>query len=321
MALIACSVPELVPLLRQIGHDVLIGQDPSIHLDQADMAITAYDGGEIAPRQWIRHLRRSLGELPLIVVVENIEQADEALIHGGTDVVRRPMSSTLVDARVRAALAHAHELNPSSTPGGARDLLERLIDACPDPVIAADLSGRILLFSRSAETILEYDAAEALRSIHVGELYADPGDASRVMQSMRSSDDRTVGGVRVRIRTRRGEPVPVHLSAALVHDFAGRPVASVGIFRDERALHTLSERLASATDQLVASEKRAASAALAAATAHELNQPLTSVMGILELMSLEDDLPELVEDRLTRATAQLERMAEIVRQMRQGLSP
>ena len=322
MALIACSVPELVPVLRQVGHDVLIGQDPSIHADQADLAVTAYDGGEIAPREWVRHLRRSLGELPLLVLVDDIEQADDALIHGASDVLRQPVSSTMLDARVRSALSHALEADPSSVPGGARDLLERLIDASPDPVIAADLSGTLLLFSRAAEAILELSADDVLHGkLHVGELYADPGDATRIMQAMRQSPDRTASGIRVRLRTRRGEPIPVDLSASLVHDFSGRPVASVGIFRDEREVHTLSERLASATDQLVASEKRAATAAVAAATAHELNQPLTSVMGLVELIRMDEELPERVHDRMERATAQLERMAEIVRTMRQGVSP
>lgn len=322
MALIACSVPDLVPMLRQLGHDVLIGQDPTAHVDQADVAITAYEGGAIAPREWIRHQRRTLGDLPLLVVVDELGQADEALVHGATDVLRRPVSPGLVNARVRGLLAHANEADPSSTPGGARDLLERLIAACPDPVIASDLQGRLLLFSRSAETILEYSAADVLdATFHVGELYADPGDASRVMAEMRSGSDRSATGIRVRLRTRRGEAIPVRLSASLVHDFAGRPVASVGIFRDERALHTLSERLASATDQLVKSEKRAAAAAVAAATGHELNQPLTSVMGMVELMRMDASLPEGTQDRLERSMVQLERMAEIVRTMRQGLTP
>jgi signal transduction histidine kinase len=53
---------------------------------------------------------------------------------------------------------------------------------------------------------------------------------------------------------------------------------------------------------------------LAGATAHELNQPLTSVMGIVEIM-LAAERPESEEQRLERAYEQLERMAEIVRDL------
>ena len=204
------------------------------------------------------------------------------------------------------------------TSAGFEDLLERLVTACPDPVIAADLRGNLLVFSRAAEAILGYEAREVLDGrLHVSELYAEPDDAARIMKAMKASEDRAAIGVQVRLRTRRGEAVPVHLSSSLVHDFAGRIVASVGIFRDERHSHELAMRLASATDQLVASEKRAATVAVAGATAHELNQPLTSVMGIVELLRLDKELPEKVQDRMERAYVQLDRMAEIVRNLSQ----
>ena len=57
-----------------------------------------------------------------------------------------------------------------------------------------------------------------------------------------------------------------------------------------------------------------AAVALAGATAHELNQPLTSVMGIVELL-MATDRSESEVDRLERAYEQLERMAEIVRDL------
>ena len=66
---------------------------------------------------------------------------------------------------------------------------------------------------------------------------------------------------------------------------------------------------------MIASEKRSAATELAGATAHELNQPLTSVMGILELAILKAGEDEDLKARLERAYNQLERMAEIVRSL------
>jgi signal transduction histidine kinase len=119
---------------------------------------------------------------------------------------------------------------------------------------------------------------------------------------------------RARIRARNGETIPILISAAEIHDEEGKPVATVGIFRDTRESDSLASRLRQATERLIRSEKRSAAVALAGATAHELNQPLTSVMGIVEIM-LAVERSDSEEKRLERAYEQLERMAEIVRDL------
>ena len=91
-------------------------------------------------------------------------------------------------------------------------------------------------------------------------------------------------------------------------------MATVGVFRDTRESDSLATRLREATNRLIHSEKRSAAVALAGATAHELNQPLTSVMGIVELL-LAGERSEIEIERLERAYEQLERMAEIVRDL------
>ncbi len=77
----------------------------------------------------------------------------------------------------------------------------------------------------------------------------------------------------------------------------------------------MEQRLAQAQEQILAQERQAIVAELAGAAAHELNQPLTSVMGYAELL----------KRRLERETApyaaaeiifsEAERMAEIVRKI------
>ena len=77
----------------------------------------------------------------------------------------------------------------------------------------------------------------------------------------------------------------------------------------------IEQRLAQAQEKLVVTEKQALIAELAGTTAHELNQPLTSVMGYSELLkkklSPEDSNYRAVDIILREA----ERMAEIVRKI------
>ena len=78
---------------------------------------------------------------------------------------------------------------------------------------------------------------------------------------------------------------------------------------------SLEESLAQAQERLILSEKQAVVAELAGTTAHELNQPLTSVMGYAELLlkrMAPDDANRRAVDIVLREAA---RMAEIVRKI------
>jgi len=64
----------------------------------------------------------------------------------------------------------------------------------------------------------------------------------------------------------------------------GREVATVGILSDLRDRIRIEQRLLQAQEKLLITEKQAVVAELAGAAAHELNQPLTSVVLYVEMM-------------------------------------
>ena len=111
-----------------------------------------------------------------------------------------------------------------------------------------------------------------------------------------------------------GELVPVNMTAAIIYE-NGREVATVGIFADLRERLKMEQRLLQAQEKLMITEKQAVIAELAGTTAHELNQPLTSVMGYAELLKKKmqpDDANYRAVDIILR---EAERMAEIVRKI------
>lgn len=107
----------------------------------------------------------------------------------------------------------------------------------------------------------------------------------------------------------------VTLSAAMIYAESGKPFATVGIFTDLREKLRVEERLAQAQQKLAVSEKQALIAELAGTAAHELNQPLTSVIGYGEL--LQRKLPdESTEHHAAEVIVrEAERMADIVRKI------
>jgi len=197
-----------------------------------------------------------------------------------------------------------------------KEFLERVIDSSVDAIVAADMRGRVLLFNRAAQRCYGYQAEEVVGKINVAQLYP-PGVAREVMRLIKSEMFGGVGKLedyRCDMLGKGGEKVPVSLSAAVIYD-AGKPVASVGLFTDLRERLQLQERLAQAQQELRTREKQAIIAELAGAAAHELNQPLTSVMGYAELLKrrLSRDTPAYSAAHVIVNEA--ERMAEIVRKI------
>jgi signal transduction histidine kinase len=106
----------------------------------------------------------------------------------------------------------------------------------------------------------------------------------------------------------------VSFSGALI--FEGETaVGSVGIFTDLREKMRMEQRLQQAQEQILAQERQAIVAELAGAAAHELNQPLTSVLNYATLLKrlLTAGTPASAAAEVIEGEA--ERMAEIVRKI------
>ena len=192
-----------------------------------------------------------------------------------------------------------------------KNFLERVIDSSVDAIISADLKGEILLFNRAAERIYGVTAAEILGK-DVRRLSPE-GTAKQVMSLIRQGGGR-IEGLRTEILNSGGETVPVSLSASLLYE-RGTPVGSVGIFTDLREKMRMEQRLQQAQEQLIAQERQAVIAELAGTAAHELNQPLTTVVMSADLLrrKVEPTSPAAGIAEVIRAEA--ERMAEIVRKI------
>jgi PAS domain S-box-containing protein len=197
-----------------------------------------------------------------------------------------------------------------------RNFLQSLIDASVDAIVAADMKGTLILFNKGAQQLYGHLAENAVGKMNVRALY--PGDGAReVMRMLRNRSHGGVGRlepVRIEAIDSTGTIFPISLTAAIIYE-NGKATASFGIFTDLRERVRVEQQLAQAQEKLAVSEKQALLAELAGATAHELNQPLTSVMGYAELL-----LRKLPDDSATHRGAavihsEAQRMAEIVRKI------
>jgi PAS domain S-box-containing protein len=206
---------------------------------------------------------------------------------------------------VTAERAVEHELLKT------KDFLQRIIDASVDAIVSADLNGRILLANPAAERIYRIPVSDLLGR-DVRQRYPE-GVAYDIMRLIRAGDGR-VEGLRTELLDANGERVPVSLSAAQLYE-GDEPVGTVGIFTDLREKVRMEQRLAQAQEQILAQERQAIIAELAGAAAHELNQPLTSVMGYAELLKRRLQPETGAYSAAEVIFNEAERMAEIVRKI------
>ena len=196
------------------------------------------------------------------------------------------------------------------------EFLARVIDSSADAIVAADVSGRITLFSRAAERLYGYSQEEVVGRMNARDLYPD-GGATTINRLMRSPELGGAGrleGYRTEVCAKDGTHVPVLISAAEILE-GGKRVGSVGVMTDLRERIGMERRLSQAQEELRARQQQAFIADLAGAAAHELNQPLTSVSGYAQLIlrRLPEGSPHA--DELRVIIAEAERMAEIVRKI------
>ena len=194
--------------------------------------------------------------------------------------------------------------------------LQSMIEASVDAIVASDMQGKIILFNDGAYRLYGYRPEEAVGKLYVHSLY--PGDGAReVGRMLRSEAHGGVGRlepVRMEAVDVHGQVVPISLTAATIYE-NGVPTANFGIFSDLREQTRVEQALAQAQEKLAVSEKQALVVELAGATAHELNQPLTSIMGCSELLHRQLPSGDPLRKTARKMQQEVERMAEIVRKI------
>jgi len=270
----------LAPLERERAARLLRGFLEGVYPRGVDIVITAKSGEE-----------RTIS-----VSFSSVLHEDNAVVFSFRDVTRER--------------ATAVELKQT------KEFLESVIDSSVDGIVSANLRGTVLLFNRAAARIFGYLPSDVVGKMYVGKLYP-PGVAHDIMRKIRDPSVSGYGRLedyRVDMLTSDGEPIQVLLSASLVID-NGHPIGSVGIFTDIREKLRMEARLSLAQEELRFREKEAIVAELAGAAAHELNQPLTSVIGYAELLRRKlEQHPELAH-AASVIVSESERMAEIVRKV------
>ena len=135
----------------------------------------------------------------------------------------------------------------------SNQFLRNIIMNSVDGIIAADVSGNILLFNHGASRMLGYTENEVIGRMKMAD-FLETGGAQEVLMRLRRDDPRDgpaclLNPLQVTMVSRTGQRFPAHLSASSIFEHE-EEVAIVGIFTDLRERVAMEKALEETRDYL-----------------------------------------------------------------------
>ena len=211
---------------------------------------------------------------------------------------------------------------PQSDPVASESaLLRSILETVPDAMIVIDELGTMQFFSSAAERLFGYTANE-VRGQNVRMLMPPPYREQHdgyLARYRRTGERRIIGIGRVVVGQRKdGSTFPMELSVGEASQTGQR--LFTGFIRDLTERQQTERRLHELQDGLLHVSRVRSMGQMAAALAHELNQPLTATANYVRaavrlLASPEPDL-ERIRQAMNHAVEQTLRSGEIIRRLR-----
>jgi PAS domain S-box-containing protein len=186
-------------------------------------------------------------------------------------------------------------------------------------IVTVDLEGRVVTLNPAAELMTGFFAGE-VRGRYCTEVFAHTPDLAELLMETLATRA-AVPGLTVTLRRRNGRTVPVELAAAPLRGGEGKELGVIGVFRDLTRVRQLEDRLRR-------SDRLAAIGELAAGLAHEIKNPLTSLLTFsrhlprrFEDAEFRQKFQSVVPRELERINTIVERLLELARPARLAFKP
>lgn len=189
-----------------------------------------------------------------------------------------------------------------------QEFARRLVDSFPDLIFVVDTERRYTFVSPKVQEVLGYEQHES-----IGLFFGDrthPEDRAALIDVFDEliARKRNFASVEVRVRHKGGEWRRLRCHFSPLFDEQGKIEGVVISGRDITEVKRMEE-------QLIQAEKLAAMGQMLAGVAHELNNPLTAILGASELVCERPGVDETVKKQLEMTHRQARRAARIVQNL------
>jgi PAS domain S-box-containing protein len=189
-----------------------------------------------------------------------------------------------------------------------QEFARRLIDSFPDLIFVVDNGGHYTFVSPRVKDILGYEQEETQAMDFGGRTHLEDRSALLALFAEVVGGRQTFASLEVRVRNKQGEWRRLRCHFSPLFSETGKIDGVVISGRDVTELKRLEE-------QLIQAEKLAAMGQMLAGVAHELNNPLTAILVVTELLRDSENVQENTKRQLELTHRQARRAARIVQNL------
>ena len=267
-----------------VGQSILRLVPPELHPEEFEILEKLRAGKRIDHYETVR-VRKNGEKFPISVTISPVRD--------GT-------------GRVIGASKIARDVSERQRFDDSRFRLAAIVDSADDAIISKDLNGIIQTWNHGACQMFGYTSDEMvgqpmLRLIPK-ELFYEEDEILRKLRAGERIDHYETTRVR-----KNGDPVEVSVTISPIRNTDGLVIGASKVARD------ISDRKRM-EKMLIQSEKLAATGRMAAAIAHEVNNPLESLMNLIYLARQSCTASPKAQSYLLTAEGELERVSHIARQ-------
>src|ERR1700730_5478333 len=189
-----------------------------------------------------------------------------------------------------------------------QEFARRLIDSFPDLIFVLDNAASYTFVSPRVVEVLGFEPEE-IRETELGaRTHPEDRGALRAMYDEILAGRETFASVEARVRNKKGDWRRLRFHFSPLFDEMDKIDGVIISGRDVTDLKRLEE-------QLIQAEKLAAMGQMLAGVAHELNNPLTAILGVTELLRERTGTDETMQRQLELTHRQARRAARIVQNL------
>jgi PAS domain S-box-containing protein len=189
-----------------------------------------------------------------------------------------------------------------------QEFARRLVDSFPDLILVVGSNRRYSFVSPRVKDVLGYELSETSDMEFGGRTHSEDLPALMTLFSGILAGRETFGSLEVRVRHKLGDWRRIRFNFSPLSDETGKIEGVVLSGRDVTEIKRLEE-------QLIQAEKLAAMGQMLAGVAHELNNPLTAILGVTELLRERHDVQDSTQRQLELTHRQARRAARIVQNL------
>jgi two-component system cell cycle sensor histidine kinase/response regulator CckA len=308
--------------LLGVSQERLVGKPLVVYITSEEQAawyqsLQQLEGGQQRMQVQLRLRPRGGADFPAVITLGTVRKRDGALVGLRCmlrDVSRRVRLEEERQRLLEQVARHADELEAlvarrTEALRASEERFRVMFEAAGLGVALDDLEGHILESNPALQEILGYPAEELSGRAYAEFTHPEDRASETALFGELARGERERYTIAKRYLRKDGGLVWANLTLSLVRGADGEPRFAIAMVEDVSEKRRIQEAL-------VRSEKLAVAGRLAASLAHEINNPLQSVIGCLGLAEEALEEGEGPERYLQVADQELHRIARIVAELR-----